>query len=81
MNGYMLAISLFETLDELHDGHLLRWCASVLRSLLAVVGNATNVGDANGVGVLPFGVCTAFLDGSSLVNRAVAVDYEMIADV
>ena len=81
MNGYVLAVSLFETLYELHDGHFLCRSASILRSLLAVVGDTTDIGDANGIGVLPFGVDTAFLDGSSFVNRAIAVDYEMIADV
>ena len=62
-----------------HKRSPLRFGASVL-GRFAVGGAASNQADTDRVCVLPCGVRTDLLDGSALVDRAIAIDNEVIAD-
>lgn len=81
VNGHVPAELSLKLLNELHDRHALCRSAGVLGSLFTVVGNTPDIGDTNGVGVLPLGMGADAFNGSSLVNRAVAVDYKVVSDV
>ena len=65
--------------DEPNERLLLSLGASVL-GRFAIGRAATNVANANRIGVMPQTVSTDFLNVTSLVDAAVEVNHEVIAD-
>lgn len=65
--------------DEPNERSLLRLGASVL-GRFAIGRAATNVANADGIGVMSQTVSTDLLNGSSFVNAAVEVNHEVITD-
>ena len=65
--------------DEPNERSLLSLGASVLWRF-AIGRAATNVANANRIGVMPQTVSTDLLNGSSFVNAAVKVNHEVITD-
>ena len=65
--------------DEPNERLLLSLGASVLWRF-AIGGAATDVANANRIGVMPCAMSTDFLNGSPFVNAAVKVNHEVITD-
>ena len=65
--------------DELEEGETLGFGTGV--GGVAVGIESTDIGDADAVGIVAFGVCAGLLDGSASVDAAVGVDDIMIANV
>ena len=65
--------------DELVKGEALGFGAGV--GGMAVGIKAADIGDANAVGIMAFGVCARLLYRTASVDAAVGVDDVMIADV
>ena len=68
-----------QVLHQLEQGKTLEGGAGVGRA--AVVIKASDIGDADAVGVVAFGVCAGLLNRTASVDTAVGVDDVMIADV
>lgn len=65
--------------DEEAKGEALGRCASVL-GRLAVGGEAADVADAEGVGVVTRAMCACLDDGASWLHCAINADDEVVAD-
>ena len=74
-----LRIARFQLLDELFKRSPLRFGASVLRRF-SVFGATPDVADADRASVLPCAMRSDLLNGSALVDRAVEIDNEVVAD-
>lgn len=68
-----------QVLHQLEQSETLERGTGVGRA--TVVIKASDIGDADAVGIVAFGVCAGLLDGSASVDVAVGVDDVMIADV
>lgn len=68
-----------QVLHQLEQGEVLERGTGVGRASVGI--KAADIGDANAVGIMAFGVCAGLLDGSALVDAAVGVDDVMIANV
>lgn len=68
-----------EFAKKCHQCGLLLFRARVLR-VFAVGGQATDIADAYGMGVVPLAVRSHLCERSAMMHRAVAVDDEVISD-
>lgn len=68
-----------ELAKKCHQCGLLLFRARVIR-VFAVSGQATDIADAYGMGVVPLAVRSHLCERSAMMHRAVAVDYEVISD-
>ena len=65
--------------DEPNERRFLSQGTSVL-GRFAIGSAATDVANANGVGIMPQAMSTDLLNGTSLVDAAVKINHEVIAD-
>ncbi len=72
-------VLLHQVLHQLEQSKTLERGAGVGRATVSI--EAADIGDADAVGVVAFGMCAGLLDGSALVDAAVGVDDVMIANV
>ena len=68
-----------EFTKKCHQCGFLLLRASILR-VFAVGGQATDIADAYGMGVVPLAVRSHLCERSAMMHRAVAVDDEVISD-
>lgn len=68
-----------QVLHQLEQGKTLERGAGVGRATVGI--EATDIGDADAVGVVALGVCAGLLDRTASVDAAVGVDDIVIADV
>ena len=68
-----------QVLHQLEQGEVLERSTGVGRASVGI--KAADIGDANAVGVVAFGVCAGLLYRTASVDAAVGVDDIMIADV
>ena len=73
-----IGVIVFELFDKCFQGFSLLGCPRVVGLSRCV--EATDVADADGVGVVPFAVGTWLVNGSSGMDRAVSVDDVVVAD-
>ena len=69
---------------ELHEEFTQRFLLGIgarVNRLLPVLGQTSHIADADAVGVVPCGVGSDHVDVTSLVDAAVKVYHEMVADV
>ena len=72
-------VLLHQVLHQLEQSKTLERGAGVGKATVSI--EAADIGDADAVGVVAFGMCAGLLDGSALVDAAVGVDDVMIANV
>ena len=70
---------LHQVLHQLEQGEALERGTGVGRTTVGI--EAADIGDADALGVVAFGMCARLLDRSACVDAAVGVDDIMIADV
>ena len=75
--GYI--VFFHQVLHQLEQGKTLDRGTGVGRATVGI--KAADIGDADAVGVVAFGVCTGLLNRTASVDAAVGVDDVMIADV
>ena len=69
---------------ELHEEFTQRFLLGIgarVHRLLPVLGQPAHIADADAVGVVPCGVCAYHVNVASLVDAAVKVYHEVVADV
>lgn len=72
-------VFLHQVSDELEEGEALGFGAGVGRATVGI--KAADIGDADAVGVVAFGMCAGLLYRSASMDAAIGVDDVMIADV
>ena len=68
-----------QVLHQLNKGEALERGTGVSRATVDI--EATDIGDADAVGVVVFGMCACLFDRTASVDAAVGIDDVMIADV
>ena len=72
-------VLLHQVLHQLEQSETLERSTGIGRATVGI--KAADIGDADAVGVVAFGMCTRLLDRTAGVDAAVRVDDIMIADV